>query len=131
MVFQLILLSGDCNALSLVACGVESSNTFSTLPVPNFSQAANYYIAIWDQDADGSVALGNFKARYGCGDSDILLCNISAGTPIASCNQDNTYTLRIPIAGINGEFFAYDPNSTNANGLSSSVCLTNPGSTNM
>ncbi|NNC84937.1 MAG: hypothetical protein HKN75_02580, partial [Bacteroidia bacterium] len=120
-------ISGSCSSLTLAACGVESSSTWNTLPVPNFGVATNYYIAIWDQDADGNVQVNNFKARFGCGDADILLCNVSADTPIAQCDANGTYTLKIPVSGINGEFYAYDPNSNNANGLSSSVCLTNPG----
>ncbi|PHN03660.1 T9SS type A sorting domain-containing protein [Flavilitoribacter nigricans] len=58
--------SGDCSNLVLVACGVESSNTWNTLPVPDFEQPTNYYLAIWDQDADGDLSLNNFKARFGC-----------------------------------------------------------------
>ena len=123
-------ISGDCSALNLVACGVESSASWNTLPVPDFLNTTNYYIAIWDQDADGDLAINNFKARFGCGDSDVLICNLTTGTPEASCNANGTYTLRIPISGVNGEYFAYDPNSNNAGGLSTSVCLTNPGEAN-
>lgn len=69
-------LSGDCSDLTLTACGVESSNTWNTLPVPNFSEVSNYYLVIWDQQNDGNVQVNNFKARYGCGDASVILCNI-------------------------------------------------------
>ena len=63
-------ISGDCSSLILVACGVESSNTWNTLPVPDSDQPTNYYLAIWDQDADGDLKVNNFKARFGCEDDE-------------------------------------------------------------
>ncbi|GAB5472163.1 MAG: hypothetical protein Mars2KO_02620 [Maribacter sp.] len=122
-------LSGDCSSLTLRSCGVESSNTWNTLPVPDFNATTNYYMAIWDQDADGDVQVNNFKARFGCGDADVLICNLAEGTPTTSCNDDGTYTVSVPIEGINGEFYAYDPNATPT--LSTSVCLTNSSDTNV
>src|SRR5690606_13734156 len=40
-------LSGDCSDLVLVMCGVESSNTWNTLPIDGeiFSQPTNFYLA--------------------------------------------------------------------------------------
>ncbi|MDE0918006.1 MAG: DUF11 domain-containing protein, partial [Flavobacteriales bacterium] len=63
-------LSGDCSNLTLTACGVESANTWNTLPVPNFTSVTNYYLVIWDQDGDGDLSVNNFKARFGCGVCD-------------------------------------------------------------
>ena len=117
-------LSGACSSLVFAACGGESSNTWNTLPVPNFASTTNYYLAVWDQDADGDLQINNFKARFGCGDSSVELCNLSVASTSTSCNPDGTYTLSIDIEGVNGEFYAYDANALNG-GLSTSVCLTN------
>ncbi|MCB0616556.1 MAG: SprB repeat-containing protein, partial [Phaeodactylibacter sp.] len=119
--------SGDCSQLTLRACGVESSNTWNTLPVPNFTQTTNYFLAIWDQDADGDLQVNNFKARYGCGNADIQVCTIE-GQVDTLCNGDgSTYTLEIPVSGINGEFIAYEQNQ---GAFSGPICLTNPGDAN-
>ena len=63
-------LSGDCSDLTFVSCGVESSNTWNTIPVGNvnFLEPTNFYLAIWDQDADDDLIVNNFKARFGCRD---------------------------------------------------------------
>ncbi|WP_222845923.1 HYR-like domain-containing protein, partial [Flavilitoribacter nigricans] len=121
-------ISGDCNTLVLAACGVESSNTWNTLPVPSFSQPTNYYLAIWDQDADGDLSVNNFKARFGCGDADILVCNLETGPETTEC-QTETYTVAVPIMGINGNYVGYDPNATPP--YSDPVCLTNSGTTDV
>ena len=88
-------VSGDCSNLVLVACGVESSNTWNTLPVPDFAEPTNYYLAIWDQDADGELTVNNFKARFGCSEEappsetcslELIECpetaKVSCGDPI-------------------------------------------------
>ena len=72
----------------------------------------NYYLAIWDQDADGDLSVNNFKARFGCGDADVIVCNLETSAPSVTCNNDNTYTVEVPIAGINGEYVGFDPNAT-------------------
>lgn len=126
-------LSGDCGDLVKVACGVESSNTWNTIPIngADFLEATNFYLAVWDQDADGDVEINNFKARFGCGDASFLTCSLTTSAPEEVCNNDGTYTVNIPIEGINGEFVGYDANANNVNGLSNTVCLTNPGTTNV
>ncbi|KAL1503625.1 hypothetical protein AB1Y20_012101 [Prymnesium parvum] len=75
-------LSGNPNKLSLALCGVESASTWNSLPVPAQSQPTNYYLAIWDQDADGDVQLNNFKARKGCGPTPWSQC------AVASCTEE-------------------------------------------
>ncbi|RZW50535.1 MAG: hypothetical protein EX263_07595, partial [Flavobacteriaceae bacterium] len=126
-------LSGDCSQLHKVACGVESSSTWNTIPIngEDFLEATNFYLAVWDQDADGDVEINNFKARFGCGDGSFKTCSVVAGTPEEVCNNDGTFTVNVPIEGINGEYVGYDANANNAGGLSSTVCLTNSGSTNV
>ncbi|RXJ43754.1 hypothetical protein ESZ48_18885, partial [Gelidibacter gilvus] len=121
-------LSGDCSNLTKVACGVESSSTWNTIPIDgtDFIEATNFYLAIWDQNADGNLAINNFKARYGCGDADFETCSLSSGTPEEVCNNDGTFTINVPIEGINGEYVGYDANAKNG-GLSNRVCLTNSG----
>ncbi|MCB9298755.1 MAG: SprB repeat-containing protein [Lewinellaceae bacterium] len=120
-------ISGDCSQLTLRACGEESANTWNTLPVPNFSQTTNYYLAIWDQDADGNLRVNNFKARFGCGDADILVCSLEGEVDTVCVDDGSTYTLEIPINGINGEFIAYEQ----IQGVfSGPVCLTNPADPN-
>ncbi|MCB0631307.1 MAG: T9SS type A sorting domain-containing protein [Lewinella sp.] len=121
-------LSGNCNTLVFAACGVESASTWNTLPVPSFSQPTNYYMAIWDQNADGNLAVNNFKARFGCGDADVLVCNLEVSPETTQCQED-TYTVEIPIQGINSNYVGYDPNATPP--TSAPVCLTNSGTTDV
>ena len=104
-------LSGDCSSLNLAACGVESANTWNTLPVPDFANVTNYYLVMWDQNADGNLAVNNFKARFGCGDASIELCSIMLDGVSAECNDDNTFTVSVNVSGINGQFVAYDANA--------------------
>ncbi|WP_299390649.1 hypothetical protein [uncultured Gelidibacter sp.] len=122
------ILSGDCSNLTKVACGVESSSMWNTIPIDgaDFIEATNFYLAIWDQNADGNLSINNFKARYGCGDADFETCSLSSGTPEEVCNNDGTFTINVPIEGINGEYIGYDANAKNG-GLSNRVCLTNSG----
>ena len=65
-------LSGDCSDLQLVLdlCGVESSNTFNSIPIAgvDFLYPMNFLPCNWDQDADSELNVNNFKARYGCGE---------------------------------------------------------------
>ena len=118
-------LSGDCNDLTLAACGVESANTWNTLPVPDFLTVTNYYMVIWDQDADGDLGINNFKARYGCGDASVVLCNIALDGVETVCNGNGTYTVNVNVSGINGEYVAYDANALQ--NPSDPICLTNSG----
>ena len=118
-------LSGDCSNLQMmhVSCGAESSNTWNQIPIEgeDFFEPANFYIAIWDQDADGDVRLNNFKARFGCGDGDPL-CIVTHLEPEVKCSEDETFTVEIPIRGVNAQYTAQDPN---ANSISGDICLGN------
>lgn len=114
-------LSGDPEDLDFLTCGVESSNTWNSLPVPDFPVATNCYLMIWDQDADGDVQVNNFKARFGCGDSDAAICVVEATNVQTEC-QGNNYSLEVTIEGVNGEFAISDPNALTE---SSSICLGN------
>ena len=129
-------LSGDCSGFEPVAdapvpvtCGSESSNTWNTLPVETeFTEPSNYYLVIWDQDADGELSLNNFKARRGCGDADVVICALDTLPPMitTTCNNQNgTYDVEIEIMGVNGEFVGFDPNATPT--TSDPVCLNKPG----
>nr|WP_321235628.1 T9SS type A sorting domain-containing protein [uncultured Psychroserpens sp.] len=119
-------LSGDCGDLKRIACGVESSSTWNTIPIEgeDFLEPANMYLAIWDQDADGDLAVNNFKARFGCGDSDVIICSLSVEDPIVSCAVDGEYTVTVPINGANGQYTAIDPNALT---ISNDICLGNLG----
>ena len=103
-------LSGDPSDLMFLTCGVESANTWNTLPVPNFAQATNCYLAIWDTQADGDVKVNNFKARFGCGDSDVELCVVDI-TDVQTTCVGATYAVDVTIAGINGYYQLSDPNA--------------------
>ena len=103
-------LSGDPSDLMFLTCGVESANTWNTLPVPNFPQASNCYLAIWDTQADGDVKVNNFKARFGCGDSDVELCVVDI-TEVETACAGATYTVDVTIEGINGYYQLSDPNA--------------------
>jgi large repetitive protein len=128
-------LSGNCNSiapvlnddpqfagLNYILCGVQSSNTWNSIPVPDFPNVSNYYLAVWRQGG-GTFSLNNFKARFGCG--EVPLCNVDITNVETTCNDDGTYTAAVTIFGINGEYKAYDANAINPN--SNSICLTNIG----
>ncbi|MGB7841533.1 MAG: hypothetical protein WBL21_01990, partial [Salinimicrobium sp.] len=119
-------LSGDCGDLRLVSCGVESSSTWNTLPIDgvDFLEPTNFYLAVWDQLDDNNAAINNFKARFGCGDSTIELCSLNVGDPEVSCVVDGSYTVTVPINGVNGQFTATDLNATQ---ISQDICLGNIG----
>ncbi|WP_415686427.1 hypothetical protein, partial [Gillisia hiemivivida] len=119
-------LSGDCSNLTFVSCGVESSSTWNTIPVGNvdFLEATNFYLAIWDQDADGNLSVNNFKARFGCGDGDIPICALVVGEETVSCVDSGTYQVVVPITGTNAQFTATDANALT---ISEDVCLSNIG----
>lgn len=97
-------LSGDPSDLEFLTCGVESSSTWNTLPVPQFNVATNCYLVIWDQDADGDVTVNNFKARFGCGDSDVELCSVAITNVELNCLDNGMYAVDITIEGINGYY---------------------------
>ena len=103
-------LSGDPEDLMFLTCGVESANTWNTLPVPNFPAATNCYLAIWDTQADGDVQINNFKARFGCGDSDEEICVVDITDVETSCDGAY-YTVDVTIAGANGYYELSDPNA--------------------
>ncbi|WP_299275015.1 hypothetical protein [uncultured Psychroserpens sp.] len=119
-------LSGDCGDLKRIACGVESSSTWNTIPIEgeDFLEPANLYLAIWDQGADGDLAVNNFKARFGCGDSDQVICSLGVEDPIVSCAENGTYSVSVPVNGANGQYTATDPNAIS---VSNDICLGNLG----
>jgi hypothetical protein len=96
------LLSGltqnnQCPELTLIACGGESSSTWNNIPInPSiFDEDTNWYIAIWDQDADGDVKVNNFKARYGCGSDEY--CTFGEVERSVSCVDGNTYQVVVDV----------------------------------
>lgn len=116
-------LSGDCNDLTFQYCGVNF-NGWADQPyaVPDIMLPTNYYVMIWDRvDEDFGF---NFKARFGCGDSDIAVCGIESTAETTVCNGDGTYTLTLDVTGINGQYTAVDPAAIN---ISPDVCLGNTG----
>ncbi|MBI1223704.1 MAG: hypothetical protein GC192_00585 [Bacteroidetes bacterium] len=117
--------SGDCGNLEFYVCGVESSNSWNSLPITNFPEASNWYLIIWDQLGDNDLDINNFKARFGCGDG-APLCVLNTEPVVTTCNPDGTYTVNVPISGINGNYVGTDPNALNS--PSAGVCLTNIGS---
>jgi hypothetical protein len=118
-------LSGDlsCGNANYVvaACGVESSSTWNQIPVPEFPSVSNYFLVIWDQDADGDLSVNNFKARFGCSAGD--LCNVVLEGWEELCNGDGTYSVNVKVKGVNGLFHAADINSIEM--YSDTVCFTN------
>ena len=115
-------LSGDCADLTLISCGVESSNSWNTIPAPDFPIVSNLYMAVWDQNADGSLSLNNFKARYGCGDSDVCLIDTSSLT--TQCLNDS-YKVTIDVVGVNGTFVLTDSTGQGFNITPNEIVLTN------
>ena len=123
-------LSGDCDDLTFADCGINFTGWADTpFVVPDFSEPTNYYVMVWDQESTNNYDFSiNFKARYGCGNSDIVACNLETGTVSTVCNNNNTYTLTIPISGSNAQYSASD---SNALSISSDVCLGNLESGNI
>lgn len=122
-------LSGDCTASALIAdaCGINFTGwANSTFTTPAVSKATNYYILVWNADvqdlnndgiySDSDVTPQNrddfnfnFKARYGCGDSDVVLCNLEEGFTSASCSADgSTYKVKTMVNGANGNYSVTD-----------------------
>jgi len=122
-------LSCDQSHYTLVACGVESSSTWNQIPVPALDEVSNYYLVIWDQNADGEVKLNNFKARFGCGDSPVILCNIDYQSVSTACNPDGTYSVFVDVIGVNGQYQASDNNAISS--PSAPVCFTNVSEPNV
>ncbi|UJH89797.1 hypothetical protein LZ575_12260 [Antarcticibacterium sp. 1MA-6-2] len=85
-------------------------------------ESTNFYLAIWDQGADGELTVNNFKARYGCGEPD--LCSLSVGDPEVSCVVDGIYSVTVPIDGVNAQYSAIDLNALT---ISEDICLGNIG----
>ncbi|MFK7926022.1 MAG: LamG-like jellyroll fold domain-containing protein, partial [Bacteroidia bacterium] len=113
-------LAGDCSSLVFATCGVESSSTWNTIPVPNFSETTNYYIVLWDQNADGNFDLNNFKARFGCGvtgggGSDPI-CVVEETNTTTECGTNGELVVTTQVSGINGTYVATD--NTGATGVS-------------
>lgn len=116
-------LSGDPSDLMFLTCGVESANTWNTLPVPDFPDATNCYLAVWDMDADGDVQINNFKARFGCGDSDTQLCILEVSDVVTECDGAN-YTVDVTISGVNG-YFELSDSMALSQPVPSGICLGN------
>ena len=114
-------LSGDPTDLTLLTCGVESANTWNNLPVPDFPEATNCYLAVWDSQADGNLQINNFKARFGCGDGDFCYLEI---TDVTTACAGSNYSVDVTISGVNGYYQVSDPNALSIADPSSS-CLGN------
>ena len=88
----------------------KSSSTWNTLPVPNFSQTTNYYLAIWGQDADNNL-VNNFKARFGlrkCRYPGLLHRRRGEALSVLTMAAPTTWKYR-SMASM-GEFIAYEQN---------------------
>ncbi len=99
--------SNCSHGMDHVACGDGFNNTFATGPTPVFSETTNLYLAIWDQDAGSSLSV-NFKARFGCGDSDVVFCGLEENQTTTQCNADGTYTVTTSVDGANGNYVVND-----------------------
>ncbi|WP_323788192.1 proprotein convertase P-domain-containing protein [Psychroserpens sp.] len=117
-------LSGDCNDLTFADCGINFTGWADTpFVVPSFSEPTNYYVMVWDQESTNNYDFSiNFKARYGCGNGDVVGCSLEIGSQSTQCNSNNTYTLTIPVIGANAQYTASDPNALS---ISNDVCLGN------
>lgn len=114
-------ISGDCsnNQLTLVAaCGVEGVDTWSNFPVPDFSQASNFYLALWDRNHDGDLDVNNFKTRFGCGSGNTCALIVDIHEPIVDTNN-STWSINLEVTGVDAEYIAYDANALN----SDTTCL--------
>ncbi|WP_435413681.1 proprotein convertase P-domain-containing protein, partial [Psychroserpens mesophilus] len=117
-------ISGDCSDLTFADCGINFTGWADTpFVVPSFSEPTNYYVMVWDQESTNNYDFSiNFKARYGCGNGDVVGCNLETGTVSTQCNSNNTYTLTIPFNGANAQYTATD---LNALSISNDICLGN------
>ena len=123
---------GNCSGgMMAIACGDDFNNTFATSPTPVFASTTNLYLVIWDQDNGNNFSV-NFKARYGCGDSDVVICNLQEMSTMTQCNIDGTYTVTTSVSGSNGNYAVTD-NTGQAVSIQtnpSPLILTNLGETN-
>ncbi len=122
-------LSGDCTPSSLIAdaCGINFTGwANSTFTTPAVSKATNYYVLVWNADVQDLNNDGvydnnditpqnrdgfnfNFKARYGCGDSDVVLCNLEESFTSTDCSFDgSSYTVTTTVNGANGNYGVTD-----------------------
>ncbi|MFK7781826.1 proprotein convertase P-domain-containing protein, partial [Psychroserpens sp.] len=117
-------ISGDCSDLTFADCGINFTGWADTpFVVPSFSEPTNYYVMVWDQESTNNYDFSiNFKARYGCGNGDVVGCNLEIGSASTQCNSNNTYTLTIPVTGANAQYKAVDSNALN---ISNDICLGN------
>ncbi|MEY5043625.1 MAG: hypothetical protein RJA19_852, partial [Bacteroidota bacterium] len=116
-------ISGDCDNLTFWMCGTASSSNWNTIVMPQFRVAGAFYIAIWDQAADGNMTVGAFKTRNGCG-GDPTFGMVELGDQRVLCNGDGTYTVEQEVWGINATLVASDPAALSS--PSAQVCLTGP-----
>ncbi|MCB0588743.1 MAG: hypothetical protein KDD06_25870, partial [Phaeodactylibacter sp.] len=122
-------LSGDCSPSALIgdACGINFTGwANSTFTTPEVAKATNYYLMVWNtgvQDLNNDGVYDNadatpqnndgfnfnFKARYGCGDSDVVLCNLEEGLTFTTCSADgSTYSVSTTVNGANGNYQVAD-----------------------
>jgi len=125
-------LSGDCSSLSLVRSGL-SSEMWNTIMIDykDFTQAHNYYIAIWDWsdnvnigDGPNGGVVNAFGTRMGCEVEDICTAPIIKNEPSFIDHKDGTYSIIVDIQGINGLYKAVDKTGS-AISISDPICLTN------
>jgi hypothetical protein len=97
---------GDCSSLELQECGIEFSNTWSTITTPEFETETNYYLAFWGRGLDSCnyVSL-NFKARNGCGDAG---CFISGRDTVITCLPNGDYIVRGEFNATSGDYYVVD-----------------------
>lgn len=115
--------SGDCSDLTFWLCGTASSSNWNTVVMPQFRVAGAFYLAIWDQAADGSLNVGSFKTRNGCG-GDTNYGMVELGDIRTVCNGDGTYTVEQEVWGVYATLVATDPAAISS--PSAQVCLTSP-----
>lgn len=125
-------LSGDCSSLSLVRSGL-SSDMWNTIMIDykDFTEAHNYYIAIWDWsdnvnigDGPNGAVVNVFGTRMGCEVEDICTAPIIKNEPSFIDHKDGTYSVIVDVQGINGEYVALDKTGM-AIHISDPICLTN------
>jgi len=125
-------LSGDCSSLSLIRSGL-SSDMWNTIMIDykDFTDAHNYYIAIWDWSDNVNIGDGPnggivnaFGTRMGCEVEDICTAPIIQNEPTFIDHKNGKYSVIVDIQGINGQYEAIDKTGS-AIYISDPVCLTN------
>lgn len=125
-----IPLSGNCSSLTFIRSGLSSEFWQSIIvDQADISIPKNYYLAIWDNssnvhigDGPNGLVINGFGTRMGCENTDDCIAPVLLSSPRITDLRNETYSVNIEVAGLNGTLEAIDLTGK-ALSISSPVCL--------